>query len=587
MSLGQTCPVIVAEKGKKHGEAGMVRAETGMDDGAERTQGRPAQHRKLVIFMALVLLVLGGLPFLRGALYIDRYEGDALHLADMVLRMAQKGQLPHLDFMTPIGVLALLPFVLMVKAGLGIGHAILAGQLAVALVLFLPVLRTARSRLTGALAYGFAFYVLLLCVALVYGEAGGAVAISMHYNRWSWALAYVALGLAVLPPLPGRARPELDGVLIGLAMAALVLIKVTYFMAFLPAIVLALVLRRQGRMLLAALLAGLAVAALVTALWGVEFWLAYLTDLSLVANSPTRAAPGLPLRVVIGGPTFLASSIALLAAVVFLRQGGRATEGLVLLVLAPAFIYVTYQNFGNDPQWLLLLALLVLQLRPGVGQRNALGWDLRQALTLTGWAALIAGFSSVADMAYSPVRALGIPAEGHVALLPAQPGQADLQIEARRFYEVRLMRQGDEAGGPYAAYAKDAQPGQEAMLNGTALPRCQLDNGYGAWFDQAAKDLTAAGYHGSKMLAADLFNQFWLFGDFEPVPGAAPWYYAGVPGLAQADYLVVPLCPVDSARRRTFLEAVSATGWELQEIRRTETYVLLKPVSHAQPYQAP
>ena len=545
---------------------------------------------RLVLFMLAVVLILGGLPFLHGALFIDRFEGDALHLADMVLRMAQKGQLPHLDFMTPIGVLALVPFELAVKAGLGIGHAILAGQLGVALVLFLPVLRVARSRFSGGLAYGFAFYVLLLCTALVYGAAQGSVAISMHYNRWAWALAYIAVALAVLPPREGQARPALDGLLIGLAMAGLALIKVTYFMAFAPAILLALVLRRQGVMFLGALAAGLGVAGVVTACWGMAFWLAYLQDLTAVAQSPTRSAPGLPLSSVIGGPAYLASSLALLAGVVFLRQAGRMVEGLLLLVLAPAFIYVTYQNFGNDPQWLIFLALMLVQLRPGAERRNAMGWNLRQALTVTGWVALIGGAASLTDMAFSAVRHLGIPFEGYSALVTAEPKNGDLLIETRRFYDVRLMNRGREAGPAYALYAASVKatdshgnPDQDAILNGEILPRCEMNNGYGAWFDQAARDLTAAGYGGSAILSTDLFNQFWLFGDFEPVKGAAPWYYVGAPGLEAADYVVVPLCPMASSVRQNFLDAVAAKGWGLHEMRRTETYVLLKPVPPAQP----
>ena len=42
-------------------------------------------------------------------------------------------------------------------------------------------------------------------------------------------------------------------------------------------------------------------------------------------------------------------SLAIIAAVIFLRQAGRQVEGLALLVLMPGCFYVAYQNFGNDP----------------------------------------------------------------------------------------------------------------------------------------------------------------------------------------------------------------------------------------------
>jgi len=204
--------------------------------------------------------------------------------------MAEAGQWPHLDFMTPIGVLAIWPIAMFVKAGLGFGHAIFAAQVAVALVLLAPAWRAAGSRFSGKWALLYGGYVMVLCLALVHGQEERSVSISMHYNRWAWALAYIAIPLAVLKPI-GRPRPWLDGALIGLAMAATVLIKVTYFVAFVPAILIALLARRQGRMTLAALLAGLLVAAGVTLALGLGFWQAYMNDLLEVSRSSIRAGP--------------------------------------------------------------------------------------------------------------------------------------------------------------------------------------------------------------------------------------------------------------------------------------------------------
>ena len=99
----------------------------------------------LAAYLALLILVLGGLPLLKGALYLEKHEGDTLHLAELVLRMA-RGEWPHLDFMTPIGVLAIAPIAAFVKAGAGLGHAIFYAQLLVALVLLPAVLRVAASR---------------------------------------------------------------------------------------------------------------------------------------------------------------------------------------------------------------------------------------------------------------------------------------------------------------------------------------------------------------------------------------------------------------------------------------------------------
>ena len=155
---------------------------------------------RLALFLMVLIVVLGGAPLIKGAFYLGKHEGDAMHLAELVLRMAD-GQWPHLDFMTPIGVLALAPIAIFIKAGAGLGHAIFYAQILVAALLLLPVLRVATSRLSGFWPYAYGGFVMLLCLALVHGEAHSAISISMHYNRWAWAVAYVVIPLAVLAPL--------------------------------------------------------------------------------------------------------------------------------------------------------------------------------------------------------------------------------------------------------------------------------------------------------------------------------------------------------------------------------------------------
>jgi len=530
--------------------------------------------------MGVIALVMALAPLAAGGLYLTQHEGDTMHLADLVLRMAEAGQLPHFDFMTPIGILALWPIALFAKLGLGFGHAILAAQALMAAALFVPILRAAQSRFPGGLAWAFALYVLALCLALVHGEATAATSVSMHYNRWAWAMAYVAVPLALLEPLGGR-RPLLDGVLIGLMMAGMVLIKVTYFAAFAPAVVVALIARRDGATLLWALITGLAVAAAVTGLLGVDFWQAYLHDLLTVATSESRAAPGDSFGGILGAPKYVTGTMLVVAGVIFLRQAGAMVEGLGLLVLMPAFFYVTYQNFGNDPQWLVLLALLVLTLRPGSGIANGFGWRLRDALLVVGVGALALGSGSAINLIWSPFRAAFPDTENTVALLGARPKDGDVLVQGPRIFKVTETVAGDGPGSPFAAFAakgKSRKPTESAVLNGETLPDCEIATGFGTFFETLAADLEGAGYGGSGVLIADIFSALWLYGPFKPVEGAAPWYYAGTPGLENADHVLVPLCPNSQERRVDILKAITAAGWTLVEERRTPTYVLLRPV---------
>ena len=181
-----------------------------------------ANRAILAATMAGLLAILGAVTFWPGAFFIRLHEGDTLHLIDILLRM-NAGQWPHLDFMTPIGALSFAPILVFVKSGLGIGQSILVAQYLVALVLAPAIWWTAFSRYPGRWAYLFAAVVLVTIVGLMYGSTDPGVSISMHYNRWSWAISFVIVSLVFLPPL-GASYPRLEGAIIGAGAAALLIL---------------------------------------------------------------------------------------------------------------------------------------------------------------------------------------------------------------------------------------------------------------------------------------------------------------------------------------------------------------------------
>ena len=76
--------------------------------------------------------------------------------------------------------------------------------------------------------------VLFLAAGMVYGGDDVKLSLSMHYNRWAWAIVFLPLALVILPA--ERENALADGAVIGAAMAALILIKATYFVAFAPGV---------------------------------------------------------------------------------------------------------------------------------------------------------------------------------------------------------------------------------------------------------------------------------------------------------------------------------------------------------------
>ncbi|WP_126623147.1 glycosyltransferase family 87 protein [Oceaniglobus ichthyenteri] len=531
---------------------------------------------RLLMAIFALIAVLGGLSLARGGLYMDRYEGDVLHLIEIVVRIAE-GQRPHLDFMTPIGVLATWPIAVFVKAGFGIGVSIHLAQISVAVVLALPVFWAGWTRFSPGFAYIYALFCMVLALALVHGEADPNVSMSMHYNRWAWAFSFVALALAFLPAR-GRETALIDGALIGVALAIVVLVKVTYIVALAPGIIVALLVRGAGRTLAVALVSGVVTLALVTLIMGWQFWPAYVGDLIATATSEARAHPGRPLNKVLTAPMFLGAHMLVLLCVVMLRQGGRPQQGLALLVLFPGLVYITYQNFGNDPQWLLLIGLMMLMVRPAPGEQNAWGWDLRQGVTLAAVAMLALISPSFFNMGYSPFRHFTDDRAEYVKIFPNSTQHDDFYTSGERAFQVNQQIAGERPGAGLEQFAALSERGELAVLNGETLPACGIQNGLIAYYTATVEQLEAHGFaDGSSIMMADLLSNLPLFSDgISWVKGGAPWRYDGVPGVENADYVLVPLCAVNERSRRAILQGIRDRDITLREVHRNPLFVLLE-----------
>lgn len=544
-----------------------------------------SRAEKTGLFLLLLALwcVLAVLFALKGGFYFAKHEGDTLHLIQIVLRMAD-GETPHVDFMTPIGIWAFAPMAWLVRAGLGIGNAILWGQMLVA-ALMLPAfwwVGASRMRIGSAVAFGVGG--MLLIAALVHGETVRNLSISMHYNRWAWAVAFVPVALVLLPirgegPMPvqgARRVPIGEGVLIGLCMAALALIKATYFMAFAPAVLLGLMLRGQWRALWMAFVTGVAVLAVMSVTQGIGFWTAYIENLMMVAQSNVRPQPGLSLSQVIVSPAYTLVTLVALACVLVLRRVESDPAGLILVLLVPGFIYVSWQNFGNDPLWLFLLGLVMLSHRrdPAQGMRG--DRRLESSLLTTGAVALVLVAAPAMNIGYSPLRHLMQDQSHFSRLFGVDAQHDDIHVVRLRAARVDAQIPLDLPGGGLEWFRQLAERPEPTVLQGRTLRQCKLTGGVVAWLSAMATDLEAKGYGGRRIMSADIYGGIWLFGNLRPVPGGAPWYYGGLPGIEGAQYLLVPDCPVAPEVRHVYVEQIKARKIGLAELVRTPLYTLYR-----------
>ena len=536
----------------------------------------PARY---ALFLVTLIVIFAGAGLAKNGLYIGRHEGDTAHMVEIVLRMVS-GQVPHLDFSTPIGFLAFLPVVGMVKLGLGVGQGFIAAQALIA-VFFVPMIaRVAISRLSGLASWAFGFITLAMITALVHGEDTITTSVSMYYNRWAWAAAFILIPIAVFPASKGREAPVLDGIIVGLLLAVLALLKPTYFISFALPAALGFLLRGAFRSLTVGLATGAVIAGLCVLVFGVGFFPAYIADLLSVTQSETRSAPGAPFVEVLNGPRFLIGSLTLLVSIIVLRQAGQDRAGLILLLLAPGFVYVTYQNFGNDPKWLMLLAIYLLVHRPARGQRVLFNADARNAtgaLALTAFALIAPSFQ---NMITSPFRHFAGDTEGYVVQLANRDETQDIYVKQTRAGMVLgRVALADEMPALVPYVTEDALFEPVTFL-GEVLPRCNLQAGDVAMHRYMADRLKEPPFNfgpDTQFFVADIASAIWMLGGFEPLKGGAPWYYSGTPGIENADAIIVPTCPIDTEIERNALAAIERAGLTLRPPLRDET-MLVYPI---------
>lgn len=516
-------------------------------------QALSSEQREIGVILTAVLAVNVAFVTLGKGLWFISHEADMVHLVDIVQRMAE-GANPHRDFVTPIGDWAMRPMAVLMGWGLPLGAALVWAQVLVAVLFFLPLLWVGISRLDRWQAAFFGVVVIGLTTGLVYGGTEPLLSLSMHYNRWAWAAALIVMALVLLP-VRRIDRPVLDGVAIGALMVALAMSKVTFAVALAIPVVIALLC--MGRFVVLAVSLGVALAGLagVTLVYGFGFWLAYARDLLAVIGSENRAMPSDPMIALVLSPSGTPVLLAGLAVVLMLRRAGQGALAVSWLLFLPALIYVSWQNFGNDPLWLLFLVLFAWVL----AQRADGAWRLGQGAVALVAAGLI--LPVAVNILWSPVRHL-IQPEG--AYRPMLSAGAQLNMVTARS-EVA-----------YARITVIEAPGSEPLIvEGQAMRACKLQSGLIGVLERDAAALARLAPEMSvQPFVADLFAPHWLFGDLEALPGGTPWYYDGLPGIEAASHLMVPQCAADPEARARIMALVAARGLGLEPLGETEDFRL-------------
>jgi len=522
------------------------------------------------------LFLIGGWALLSigrvndGGVLIMSFQGDALHMAQTALRVAS-GEVPHRDFQTPLGVMAFLPISALINLGFGVGKAFAYAPSLLGIVSLPAVywLGLTRFKIAGALLFGTIF--LALMFAYIHGGLLPSVTASMYYNNWCWAIAMLVVLVAVLQGPQGRFAFWFEALILGVGMGFLVLTKATYAVFLLPAILLALGMDKSWKKLTASVVFSLVFLVFFTLpIGGVSYWFGYINDLLSVAKSQTRSQPSLGLAELAVSARHLPGALALLAAVVFFRQAKLKKEGLVLLVLGGSWMLIVFQNWENDPNWMAFAGLLLFPMSSRIEIYNSLGWPLRQAVRFVAVGLIFMGV----PLTFTQLQSVAL----HNGLNPDNFPNT-LSINRQMDLRFRDPKQGVVwAKTPFDALSDLSQGGKVSRLGGEVLRDCHKENGLFADLQATGALLDEIGETAGKTaLYTDWVNPLWMFSKLEPLPGGAPWYYGGTSGFENADYLVVPLCPMGASVRRIILEQIAANpALEFVEIQRNDLFILLK-----------
>ena len=90
-------------------------------------------------------------------------------------------------------------------------------------------------------------------------------------------------------------------------------------------------------------------------------------------------------------------------------------------------------------------------------------------------------------------------------------------------------------------------------------------------------DLAAASLpEDSSLFTADLLAAYWFFAPVRPAEGSAPWYYGGLTGMENTDYVMVPKCALTAGVRDLIIRELAASEFTFTLVRNNDLMALYR-----------
>lgn len=197
--------------------------------------------KKIILLVCLLLLSLyGELLYSNGTLYSTIMGHDNIIFIDGIYRV-QQGMVPHLDFVSGLGLLNFYGGYWFTHLTSSLIESFLAYNVLIVALTLMLVAYISWSRLTVLPSLILFVY----CAAIVgtpnnIGQPGSDVTFAMFYNRFGWAL--FSLGFLFLLRPNKKISNILEGFIIASILLFLLYTKITYFIALVGLLGLALAL---------------------------------------------------------------------------------------------------------------------------------------------------------------------------------------------------------------------------------------------------------------------------------------------------------------------------------------------------------
>ena len=200
------------------------------DINAKKQNGSFSLAEKYWFFLGLSIIlgwITYALTILPGITYVNIMTHDTFIFFDGIYRLSQ-GQVPHLDFHTPIGPLSyLLPYLGFSIVNKFPGSMELSNFIVAMLVLAISIhVLSSRYRVIPSIM-ALVFLVVLIIMPMNVGSQD--ITHAMYYNRYGWVLLSLLFLFFIEPGKKSRTQLLVDSICVGILVAMLFYIKITYF----------------------------------------------------------------------------------------------------------------------------------------------------------------------------------------------------------------------------------------------------------------------------------------------------------------------------------------------------------------------